>query len=282
MRTEHLYEPFSISFETLDECPLREHTHSFFQLVYILSGTGKQCINQHKFSYQPGHLFLITPQDCHSFEVETTTQFFFLKFNDIYIKSKALQTDNIQRLEFILQNANHKPGCILKNQTDKSLVRPIVEALIREAVNRDLYDKEITQQLVNTLIVVVARNIAKYLPEKINGSSAEKIVDILNYIQSNIYEPDKIRTEAICKRFGISANYLGRYFKKHCGETMQSYITRYKTTLIAHRLKHSDKRINEIVLEFGFTDESHLNRFFKQQQGASPKTYRYQFLNGGF
>lgn len=277
MKKMHLYEPFSVSFETMDECPLNEYHHSFFQLVYILAGTGKQCINQHTFDYQPGHLFLITPQDSHSFDIETTTQFFFLRFNDIYIKSKALQTESIQRLEFILQNANHKPGCILKNQTDKSLVRPIVEAIIRESVNRDLYDREITQQLVNTLIVVVARNIAKYLPEKINENPDGKIVEILNYIQTNIYKPEKIRAEVIGKHFGISEHYLGRYFKKHCNETMQSYINHYKTTLIEHRLKHSDKRINEIVSELGFTDESHLNKFFRRQKGVSPKVFRASF-----
>jgi len=274
MKKENLYEPFEIVFKTLDECPKFEHQHTFFELVYILSGTGRQCINQHKFDYHEGHMFLITPQDCHSFDIETTTQFFFLRFNDIYIRSKALQSENIQRLEFILQNANHQPGCILKNQTDKSLVRPIVEAIVREAVNRDIYDREITQQLVNTLIVVVARNIAKYLPETISETSEEKIVDILNYIQHNIYEPEKTRAESLSKHFGISENYLGKYFKKHCNETLQSYISNYRVSLIEHRLKHSDRRITEIASELGFTDESHLNKFFKKQKGVSPKHFR--------
>jgi len=277
MLRENLYEPYSVSFETLDEYPNRTNRHSFFELVYILSGTPQQCINKHQFTYQPGHMFLITPQDCQLFEIQTTTQFFFLRFNDVYIKNKAWQTENIKRLEFILQNANHKPGCILKNQTDKNLVRPMVEAMIREAVNKDLYDKEITQHLVNTLIVIVARNIAKYLPERISDNSDEKIAAILNHIQTNIYQPEKIRAEVICDHFGISENYLGRYFKKHCAETMQSYINNYRTTLIEHRLKHSDKRMKEIVSELGFTDESHLNKFFKRQKGLSPKVYRENF-----
>jgi AraC-like DNA-binding protein len=278
MRSDHLYEPYSISFETLDEFPESKAHKHFFELVYILSGSGKHCINKHQFKYGENHMFLITPQDCSKFSIESTTRFFFLRFSNIYLKKNGLQMENIQRLEYILQNANHKPGCILKNQSDKSLVRPMVEAIIREAVNRDLYDSEITQQLVNTMIVVVARNIAKYLPQNVDTSSEEKIVDILNYIQSNIYENEKIRTEAISKHFGISENYLGRYFKKHCGETMQSYVNQYKTTLIEHRLKHSNKRINEIVSELGFTDESHLNKFFKQQKGLSPKAFRDSFL----
>lgn len=277
MRKTHLYEPFSINVKIMDRCPMETHMHSFFQLVHIVSGTGRQHINQSEFEYKQGHLFLITPKDRHFFDVETTTKFFFLEFNNIYIKSKGLHTENIQRLEYILQNANHKPGCILKNERDRNLVTSIIQALLIEDGDGDLYDKEITQQLINTLIVVVGRNIAKYLPEKINASSQDKIVGILNYIQANIYHPDKIRTESICEHFNISNNYLGRYFKKHCGETMQSYITRYKTSLIAHRLEHSDKRINELVFEFGFTDESHLSRFFKKQKDVGPKVYRQRF-----
>ncbi|WP_306350461.1 AraC family transcriptional regulator [Flavobacterium sp. '19STA2R22 D10 B1'] len=276
MKKEHLYEPYSVVFETLDEFPERALQHSFFELVYVIDGTGKQCINNNHFDYTAGHMFLITPQDCHSFEIETTTQFFFLRFNDIYLQSKAMQSHNIKQLEFILQNANHQPGCILKNKSDKCLVRSMVDAIIRERVNRDLYNNELIRQLVNTLIVIVARNIAKYLPEQNSNMLEDKIVEILNYIQSNIYSPEKIRTEVISNHFGISESYLGRYFKKHCNETMQSYITKYKIQLIETRLDHSDKRITEIANELGFTDESHLNKFFKNQKGMSPTQYRIQ------
>lgn len=274
MIKENLHEPFSIVYKTLDECPKEGHQHNFFELVYIISGTGRQCINQNKFSYHAGHLFLITPEDCHSFDVETATEFFFLRFNDIYIKNGTLLAENIPRLEYILHNANHQPGCILKSQTDKGLVKPMVEAIIREQQNRDVYNQELVQQLVNTLIIVVARNIAKYLPVEIKTAQEEKAMDILQYIQGNIYYPEKLKAGHISSNFGISNAYLGRYFKKHTNETMQQYITSYKTKLISHRLQFSDKRINEIAYEFGFTDESHLNKYFKKQRGSSPKEFR--------
>lgn len=274
MHKENLHEPFSIVVKTLDECPKQEHRHSFFELVYILSGAGMQCINKSRFRYHAGHMFLLTPEDCHSFDIETTTEFFFLRFNNIYIQSKSIHTDNIQRLEFILQHANHQPGCILRNQTDKSLVRPMIEAIIREHVNRDIYNRELVQHLVNTIIVVVARNIAKYLPEQVEEGADEKALDILQYIQQHIYEPEKIRTEEISKRFGVSVSYLGRYFKRHTNETMQQYINSYRLKMVEHRLLHSDMRMGEIVHELGFTDESHLNKFFRKKKGISPTAFR--------
>lgn len=274
MIKENLYEPFSIDYLTLDKCPKFEHRHNFFELIYIISGTGTQCINQSYFKYHVGHMFLITPDDFHSFDIDTTTEFFFLRFNDIYLKNSGILTENIRRLEYILHNANHKPGCILRNLPDKKLVGPMIDAIIREYENKDVYNQELVQQLVNTMIIVVARNIARYLPEQVNMGTEEKAMDILQYVQSNIYYPEKLRAEVISNNFSISEAYMGRYFKKHANETLQQYIINYKTKLIEHRLQFSDKRLNEIASEFGFTDESHFNKFFRKQRGSSPREYR--------
>jgi AraC-like DNA-binding protein len=279
---ENLHEPFSVEYKQLDDCPKAGHSHTFFELVYILSGTGKQCINQSEFRYHAGHLFLLTPEDCHEFKIETTTEFFFLRFNDIYIQqNNRLLPENIHRLEYILQNANHQPGCILKNQPDKSIVKALVESALRELADRDIYNKELVQQLVNTLIILVARNIAKFLPARVNPETEEKAMDILQYIQSNIYYPEKLRAETISDHFGISTTYLGKYFKRHAQETMQQYISHYRTKLIEHRLQFSDKRVNEIAGEFGFTDESHLNKFFRKQKGETPRSYRKRVRGSG-
>lgn len=274
MMREILHEPYTITYQTVDKCPKKEHLHTFFELVYVISGTGIQCINKNQFTYHAGHMMLLAPEDCHSFDIHTTTTFFFLRFNNIHLTNGGFAQENIQRLEFILQNANHRPGCILKNQPDKLLVSAMVDAIEREYGNKDMYNRELVQQLVNTLIIIVARNIARYHQLDVSEQTEQKALDILHYIQSKIYEPEKLRTEHLSKHFHISPAYLGKYFKLHTGETMQEYITGYKIKLIAHRLQHSDKRINEIASEFNFTDESHLNKFFKKQMGHSPKEYR--------
>ena len=125
-----------------------------------------------------------------------------------------------------------------------------------------MYNKELIQQLINTLIVIVTRNIAKYLPEKIDERSEEKTLDILQYIQNNIYNPDKIKADTISQHFGIS----------------QKYIIKYKLKLVENRLLHSEMRINEIAAELGFTDESHLNKLFKKYKGVIPSEFRKRNL----
>lgn len=81
----------------------------------------------------------------------------------------------------------------------------------------------------------------------------------------------------MAQRFGLSETYLGSYFKRQCGETLQGYISAYRLRLIEHRLKFSDSRIHEIVDEFGFSDESHINKFFRKHRGQSLVAFRNSF-----
>jgi AraC-like DNA-binding protein len=279
MVKQQLYEPFSISVETLDDFPKRTRQNAFFELVYVLSGKGKHCINNSKLEYQTGELYLLSPKDRHCFDIESTSSFFFLRFNDIYLKTNGSFKEHFTKLEAVLQNANQRPGPIIKNETDKPLVRTIVEGIIQEQVNRDVCWEKLTQQFMNTLIVIVGRNIEKFLPEKLDDDREDKAFGILQYIQANIYYPAKIKAENVSKEFGISITYLGRYFKKHTGKTMQDYVSNYKTKLIEHRLLNSTMRISEIVDELGFSDESHLNKFFRKHNGINPSEYRRRHEN---
>ena len=270
-----MYEPYSISVETLDDYPRRVRQNAFFELVYVLSGTGRHCINDSKMPYQPKEMYLLGTEDRHCFSIEATTTFFFLRFNDVYIKSNGLVKDNVQRLEFLLQNANQRPGPVVRNETDKCLVNSIVEGIIREQVNRSPCWEKLILGLVNALIVIVARNIEMYMPEPFDKSDKEeRTVDILQYIHANIFNPEKIKAEHISREFAISLTYLGRYFKKQTGKTMQDYIANYRLKLVGNRLLHSAMRISEIVDELGFSDESHLNKFFRKHKGINPSEFR--------
>ncbi|MNF66821.1 HTH-type transcriptional activator RhaR [compost metagenome] len=239
-----------------------------------MSGTGIQTINENRLSYQPGHLFLITPDDIHDLKIETHTSVFILRFTDIYIKNGPFTSNNLYKLEYILQHANHQPGCILKRVTDKNLVRPIIDAIRHEHHNPTLYNTELIQLLINTLIVIIARNISEYLPENITKQSDAKSHTILQYIQSNIYEPEKLSVAVMSEKFGISETYLGRYFKKQANETLQDYISKYRIKLVENRLMYSDLRVGEIANELGFNDESHLNKIFKKHKGITPSLFR--------
>jgi AraC-like DNA-binding protein len=271
--TKNLYQPFEIEYKEVNECPIVGHKHNFFELVYIIDGEGIQCVNENLFEYNKGQLFLLMPQDCHSFKVHSITKFLFIRFNDIYLKKQ--DKNWIQQLEFIFQNTNSLPGCILRNQGDKILVKTLIEAIVREHINKQPYHRELIEQLVNTLITIVARNSFMHVPEKLTQHVESKSpLHIIHYIHQHIYTPSRLRIEQIAEHFNLSVNYVSEYFKKHVGESLQQYIMNYKLRLVETRLQYSSMRMNEIAYELNFTDESHLNRTFKKYKGLSPSEFR--------
>ncbi|WP_394774940.1 AraC family transcriptional regulator [Flavobacterium sp.] len=279
MTDKNLYLPFEVDVQELKEFPKTTRKNNFFELIYVVNGTGIQDINNNKFQYKKGNLFLVTPQDVHSFEILTPTKFFFLRFSEYYIKENAKnkQMETVLRMEYILQNASHRPGCILKNKIDKPLIASLIDTIINEQANKQIYHQKITEQIVNTIITVVARNIALKLPKNIKETTGEIVLEILHYIQENIFNPKELKSDRISEHFNISLNYLGKYFKKQTGETLQEYISNYKLRLIEAKLLNSDMRINEIADELNFSDESHLNKVFRKHTGMNPSEFRKKF-----
>jgi AraC-like DNA-binding protein len=279
MTDKNLYLPFEVDFKELEQFPKTIRKNNFFELIYVVDGTGIQIINHNKFQYRKGNLFLVTPQDVHSFEISTLTKFFFLRFNEYYVKTNSQnpQSEAVLRMEYILQNASHRPGCILKNKIDKPLIASLIDSIINEQNNQQIYHQKIIEQIVNAIITVVARNIALKLPKNIKETTGEMVLEILHYIQENIYDPKQLKANVISEHFNISLHYLGKYFKKQTGETLQEYISNYKLRLIEARLLNSDMRNNEIADELHFSDESHLNKVFRKHKGINPSEFRKKF-----
>lgn len=272
MGKENIHQPVEVAYERIEACPRSNLQLSFFQIAYVISGSGFFNINSNRLLYRAGNLMLLTPNDQYHFTVDQASEFLFVKFNGSYVKE--YQWKNINHMECLLYYATHLSGCILKNKPDEFLVKSIVDALLHGMQHNDVYHEDLTIHFVNALIVIAARNIAKIKPVEVKESADKRILDIIDYIQAHIYCPPKLTASAIAQMFGLSNTYLGNYFKNHCGETLQHYIAQYKLRLIEHRLKFSDRRINEIVDEFGFTDESHLNKFFKKHRNTSLTAYR--------
>jgi AraC-like DNA-binding protein len=282
MQVQNLYQPFEIEFKKENICPIRTHKHTFFELVYMLEGKGIFHINENKFNYHPDNLFLMVPNDSNYCEIESTTSFLFIRFNNIYLKGQETKDEHnqlgdwIKKMEFILHNSNPVHGCIIRNQQDKPLVRAVVEAIVQEYLNKQTLHKELIQQLINTLITLVARNISLHIFDHKSDNSAA--LGIIHYIHQNIYNPGKLKAESIADHFNISQNYISEYFKKHFNENLGQYIINYKLSLVETRLMHSNMRVNEIALELGFTDESHLTRTFKKYRGVSPTEFKKGLL----
>lgn len=272
MARENIYRSLEIFYEKLEKCPLRDRQFNFFELVYVISGYGSYSVNGNKLSYSAGDLFLIAPNDCHEFDLEGSCEFMVVRFGESYIRE--YQWKSIDHIECLLYYASHLPGSVLTNRDDKQAVGSLMKHLQHTVETNNLYHEDLERHLVNAIIVIAARNIAVVKPEKTLPDADVRMLQILDYIQENIRQPGRLKIAPIAEKFSISPTYLGSYFRDQCGESLQHYISSYRIRLIEHRLRFSDKRVHEIAEEFGFADESHINKFFKRHHGISLKGFK--------
>ncbi|MDZ4329797.1 MAG: AraC family ligand binding domain-containing protein, partial [Flavobacterium sp.] len=81
-------------FETLvidefeeDKFHLPTHSHTYYEIIYIVKGNGIHHLNNNLLSYKTGDLFVISPDDEHYFDIKKSTRFVFIKFTDNYFNS---------------------------------------------------------------------------------------------------------------------------------------------------------------------------------------------------
>lgn len=272
MARENIHKSLDVYYEKADCCPLRDRQFNFFQFVYVLSGKGTYSINNNKLSFGAGYLFLITPKDYHKLDIHGICEFIVIRFASSYVKSYSWSS--IDHIECLLYHTSHLSGSVLANKDDKQMVNSLMINLRYIVKEKNLYNEDLIRHLVNAIIVIAAKNISIVKPQNMLSSPDNRILEIIDYIQTHICQPNLLRIAVVAEKFGLSSTYLGSYFRKQCGETIQHYISSYKIRLIEHRLRFSDKRVHEIADEFGFADESHINKFFKRHKGVSLSAYR--------
>lgn len=258
------------------------HKHNHYEIIFINKGKGTHTINDVNFPYQEGDIFLLSPEDYHSFFIIERTSFCFFKFTELVFKknkSDLSQRHWMERIEAIIILPNQIPGAICFDNSEKEYINSLCNLILKEHHSPHCYSSDIISDAMSTVISIIARNICySYYSSNTNVRNNipvnKEISEILTYIRHNVYEPQKVSLNSIAKKFGMSKNYVGSFFKKHTGETLQYYLVNYKLLLAENRIVNSSNSIQSIALDLGFTDLSHLNKLFKRKFGLMPGQYR--------
>jgi AraC family transcriptional regulator, alkane utilization regulator len=80
----------------------------------------------------------------------------------------------------------------------------------------------------------------------------------------------------LAERVGLSPSALRQRFADLLGQPPMQYLTRWRLTLAASKLRSSDRAIAQIAEEFGYESESAFNRAFKREFEMPPAAWRRQ------
>jgi AraC-like DNA-binding protein len=80
--------------------------------------------------------------------------------------------------------------------------------------------------------------------------------------------------DELARRVGLSRSALAQRFNALIGAPPMQYLTRWRTSLAASRLRESDVPIIRVAAEVGYESEAAFNRAFKRQFGLPPAAWR--------
>ena len=93
-----------------------------------------------------------------------------------------------------------------------------------------------------------------------------------SYIENNLSRTIKIRD--IAAMVGLSGSYFFQAFRSTIGVTPHTYIVQRRVEYAQKMILLTDKKLSEIALECGLSDQSHLTRIFRSAVGVSPGIWR--------
>ena len=103
---------------------------------------------------------------------------------------------------------------------------------------------------------------------KDNSITNTKILDIISYINENLY--NDITIDSIASYFSLNRSYLMHLFKKETGYSIYKYITE-KRLFKAKELISNGYNLTEACYLVGFKNYSSFYRAFKDRYNTSPK-----------
>lgn len=94
---------------------------------------------------------------------------------------------------------------------------------------------------------------------------------LLDYIDQNLAETLSI--PVLAGLAGLSENYFSEVFRDHTGLTPQLYVTRKRIARAKELLRAGNYTVGEVAHLTGFSDQSHMDRRFRQSCGAPPSAW---------
>jgi AraC-like DNA-binding protein len=103
----------------------------------------------------------------------------------------------------------------------------------------------------------------------------ERMTNVYGYIREN-YQ-NQITLEEVAGIANMSTYAFSRYFSKNCGMGLIEYINQVRLNKSCYYLRETDRQVQDIAFECGFSSISNFNKQFTKSKGLSPREYRNKF-----
>jgi AraC-like DNA-binding protein len=240
------------------------HKHSFFEICYVLDGTGTYEEGSQRLPIEPGTLFMSRPHLKHQIISEEGLYIVFVAFELIPAESSREGLSRFRQLEksrsFFQRGAEHCPAVL------------IWLALLQQVGASQHFLEEGILGLARALLTSFEsafsdqREPTKAVP--IPNSSSTLVHRAKLHIRDNLAQELKLST--VADYLHVSSRHLSRLFSEELGQSYSIYVRKERIRQAVSLLMTTDWSIKRIAEETGFETVHYFTTVFKAEMGDPP------------
>lgn len=245
-------------------------TLTHHELLLVTGGKGSITLDRKELLVQEGMLIYIHAGLPHHIQMDETDP---ICFYSVHFSYAGIRFDD--GTWTIGQKTEHLPLPSMQVLQNGYLVedafRRLTAAWFAKLPGYELLTRAGLEQLLYEVLAHVQR-------QNQNHAVALKVEKVIQYMREHLGE--RLTLAELSEQVHLSTYYLSRAFKQTTGFTVIEYFNKLKIDKAKELIMETDKKIKDIALELGFTDEFYFSRIFKRTEGMSPSEFYSKIVHG--
>ena len=257
------------------------HRHDYREFIFVLRGSYVQSINGELHRHQAGDVCMLNPNVIHRDEVSgPEDRVLFMGLSAGFLKGELARffAPHPEIAAFMdNQFGRTDQQYILFHREDFSPVEGLLEQIVEEDERKLPGHHLVIKGYLVRMFGLLSENHGYTCHYQSRKEIEENLLaEILNYMQDHL---DTVNRTELAAFFHFNPDYLNRFLLQKTGENYSSHLRSMRLQAAAEQLKATDKSVNEIIRELGFSNKGHFNRMFSEKYGMLPGAYRKEWDN---
>lgn len=250
------------------------HSHQFVELVYILRGKCVQIIDGVEYPVIRGNLLLINEGQRHSMLCQPGTEYINILMKPQIISQSMGHSGNafsllvLKDFSDFKHTVNRDNCCIRFSGSERDQLELLLQWLLQEQQENRSGSALMLRSGLNMLLIQMFRKMA--LP--MHRTDAGINDALLAYLRECCAQ--RLTLEKTAESCGYEPSYFSRLFKRYTGKTFTGYLTDCRMDKACRLLENTQKSVDTVISECGFSDRTKFFRMFAARTGMTPLAYR--------
>lgn len=253
-----------------------EHSHNFWEIVFINGGHGMHCLEGHSFPVHTGDVFLLQEHQKHYFHDLHNLELVNVLYDP---KRLVLPENELRKLPgycamFLLEpkhRTHHRFSSRLHlNRLSLVPAIQIIEKMEAACSEKDDGWEVTALTALQELIIFLSKSYMS--TDSPDAASLLRIADVIGLLEKEYMNPWNL--DDLVKIANMSKGNLIRIFKNATNQTPIEYLIDIRIQHAIELLCKTDQSIAEIAFQIGFSDSNYFSRHFRNKTNSSPKDFR--------